>query len=251
MATLAAAQSARTPNPARYDRIFYSGIAIAMALTVIAGFFPTYYGRAIGAGSGPMHTFGNNPFTFVAHIHGALFSCWVILFVVQTQLVARHKVAIHRTLGIAGGVLAALMVPAGMALAIQSGRRGTAPPGLTSVQFFVIPTFDMVMFAIFVGCALWQRKNKEAHKRLMVLAYTSIVTAAVARLPGVLPHGPAMFYGLTFIFLAVAFAYDLFTRRRLHPAYIWGGAALVLSVPGRMALSGTHAWQSFAGWLLG
>jgi hypothetical protein len=85
----------------------------------------------------------------------------------------------------------------------------------------------------------------------MVLAYTSIVTAAVARLPGVLPHGPAMFYGLTFMFLAVAFAYDLFTRRRLHPAYIWGGAALVLSVPGRMALSGTHAWQSFAGWLLG
>ena len=29
-----------------YDRVFYSGMAIAMAITVFAGFGPTYYFRA-------------------------------------------------------------------------------------------------------------------------------------------------------------------------------------------------------------
>jgi hypothetical protein len=36
-------------------------------------------------------------------------------------------------------------------------------------------------------------RRKEAHKRLMLLAYVSIMPAAVARLPGVLSLGPMGF----------------------------------------------------------
>ena len=36
------------------------------------------------------------------------------------------------------------------------------------------------------------------------------------------------------------------TRRRVHPVYLWGGSALVLSVPLRLALSNTAAWKAFA-----
>jgi hypothetical protein len=249
MATLAAVQSARPHNPAQHDRTFYCGMAIAMALTVLVGFFQTYYGRLFG--SAPLHTVTNSPFTLVVHVHAMLFSAWVALFVVQTTLVARRKISVHRTIGAAGAVLALAMVCAGMMVAINAARRGATPPGLTPLQFFAIPFFDMVLFAAFATCAIWHRKNKEAHKRFMLLAYVSIITAAIARIPGVLPYGPKLFFPLTFIFLAAAIAYDLFSRRKVHPAYIWGGAALVLSVPGRMALSGTHIWQSFAGWLIG
>lgn len=39
---------------------------------------------------------------------------------------------------------------------------------------------------------------------------------------------------------------DGFSRRRVHRAYVWGGAAFALSVPLRLFVSGTQAWLSFA-----
>lgn len=249
MATMsvAAARKPTTVVPPKYDRIFFSSLAIVMMLGVILGFAPTYYARLMG--STPMHTVSHRPFTGLVHLHGALFSSWMLLFVVQTALVASHRVKVHMKLGIAGAVLAAAMVIVGLSTAVQAMKAGTAIPGVTPQSFFAIPFFDMVLFAAFVGLALWYRKNKEAHKRLMVMGYISIITAAVARWPGVLPHGPIAFYGLTMLFLVAAIIYDVFSRRRVHPVYLWGGAAILLSVPGRLALSGTHAWQSFAGWL--
>ena len=249
MATMSVA-AARKPAPLvppKYDRIFFSGFAIVLMLAVILGFAPTYYARL--AGSAPLHTISNRPFTPIIHLHAALFTTWVLLFVVQTALVASHRTKVHMRLGIAGAVLAVGMVFAGLGTAIQGTRAGASAPGIPPLQFFAIPFFDMVLFGVFVGLAVWHRKNKDAHKRLMVLAYVSIITAAVARWPGVLPHGPLAFYGLTMIFLVIAVGYDVVVRRHLHPVYRWGGAVLFLSVPMRLALSGTHAWQSFAGWL--
>jgi hypothetical protein len=233
--------------PPKYDRVFFSCFAIAMALGVVVGFAPTYYARLMA--SSPLHTVSNRPFTGLIHLHGALFTSWVLLFIVQTALIASHRVKVHMSLGIAGGVLAAAMIFAGLGTALQAMKAGMALPGVTAQAFFAIPFFDMVLFATFVGLALWQRKNKDTHKRLMVMAYISIVTAAVARWPGVLPLGPIGFYGFTMIYLVAAIGYDVITRRRVHPVYIWGGTALLLSVPMRLALSGTHAWESFAGWL--
>jgi uncharacterized membrane protein YoaK (UPF0700 family) len=104
----------------------------------------------------------------------------------------------------------------------------------------------MVLFPSFVAAALYWRRNKEAHKRLMLLAYISIIAAAVARLPGVLPLGPLGFFGIAFIFLVAGVTYDLFSRRRIHPAYLWGGALLVISVPVRLMISGTETWRGIA-----
>src|SRR4029453_1308899 len=163
-------------------------------------------------------------FTPALHVHGALFTAWVLLFVVQTALVSTHRVAVHRRLGVAGAVLAAAMVVAGTSAAIQLARRGGAPPGVEPLAFLVVPLFDMILFSGFVTAALLRRRNKEAHKRLMLLAYISIVVAAVARLPGILPLGPLVFFALAFVFVIAAAAYDVATRRRLHPVYVWGGA---------------------------
>jgi hypothetical protein len=236
-----------TKNPAKYDRVFYSTTAIIAALTVLIGFGPTYYTKLFG--SAPMHTVSHSPFSWVTHIHGALFSSWVVLFIAQTALIAQHKVKMHRTLGAIGGFLAGAMLVAGLTLAIRTMKLGIAPPGLSPLQFFAIPFFDMLLFAVFVAAAIWNRNNKETHKRLMLLGYISILAAAVARWPGVLSMGPIGFYGFTFIFLVAAVAYDVFSRRTVHSVYRWGGTFLVLSVPARLALSGTQAWQSFAGML--
>jgi hypothetical protein len=83
----------------------------------------------------------------------------------------------------------------------------------------------------------------------MLLAYISIITAAVARFPGVLPYGPLVFFGLAFIFLLIAVIYDVVSRGWIHPAYKWGGALLVLSVPLRLTISGTEIWMTLAKFL--
>ena len=234
--------------PAAHDRKFYCGIALAMALTVFLGFAPTFFLRAIFHKPTPT---GVTSLPLLMVVHGLLFSSWVALFIVQTTLVAKRNVAAHRKLGIAGGVLAVAMIVAGTALALATARRGAGPPGADPLAFLVVPLGDMVMFTLFIASALALRRDKETHKRLMILAYISIIGAAVARLPGVLPLGPFWFYGLSFIFLGAAAIYDIVTRRRLHPVYLWGGLALVLSVPGRLTLSATPLWHSFATFLVG
>jgi hypothetical protein len=227
-----------------YDRVFFSSIAILMALIVLIGFAPTYYLK--GVRGGPMLTISGLPFTRLVHVHALMFTAWVALFIVQTALVARRSVRAHRRLGIAGGLLAFGMVAMGTATAIDGARQGTAPPGIDPLVFLAVPLFDMLCFAGFVSAALLLRAKKAAHKRLMLLAYVSIMGAATARLPGVLPLGPLVFYGLAFVFMGAGAIYDLIALGRVHKAYLWGGAVLVTSVPLRLIVSGTDTWRAFA-----
>ena len=231
------------------DRLFSRSIAIALGLTVFAGFASTYYLRLFTGG--PKVTSCKNPFTLLVHIHGALFTAWVLLFIVHTALVATHRVAVHRRMGMAGAALAAAMITAGTSIAIFTAARGAVPPGGDPLAFLAIPIVDMILFGTFVTAALALRRDKEAHKRLMLLAYISLIAAAVARLPRVGPLGPPGFFGLTFLFLLAAVIYDFVSRRRVHKVYLWGGALLVMSVPLRLAISKTGAWHAVARFLTG
>jgi hypothetical protein len=242
-------QVPQAPVIGTHDRVFYGGMAIVLGLTVLVGFAPTYYLKMFG--EAPMATLSGKPMTTVMHLHGALFTGWVLLFIVQTALVAAHRVKLHQRLGIAGVVLAAAMFAVGLSTAVAAASAGAAPPGIDPLAFMAIPVFDMLLFGGFVTAAMLLRRNREAHKRLMLLAYVSIIVAAVARLPGVLPMGPPVFFGLSFLFVGLGVAYDLFSRRRVHRAYLWGGAVLVLSVPVRLLVSETGLWRQFAGWIVG
>jgi len=228
------------------DRVFYGSIAIALALTVFVGFGPTYYFRVI-TGSPPF-TLTGGTVTPLVHVHAALFSLWVLLFIAQTTLVAQRRSGAHRRLGIAGGILAVLMVVVGTVTALTKAARGEAPGGADPRQFLMIPLSDMASFGGFIAAALLLRANPEAHKRLMLLAYVSIVVAAVARLPGVLPLGPLAFFGLASLFILAGVIYDGVSRGRVHPVYVWGGTLLALSVPVRLCVSRTEPWARFAQW---
>lgn len=228
-----------------HDRVFYGSVAVSMALMAIVGFAPTYYLRLFRGG--PMATFGaGRPFTPLVYIHGALFTAWVALFIVQTALISARRVSLHRRIGVGGALLAAAMIAVATMTALAAAKRASGPPGIPPLAFLAIPLFDVVMFTTFITAALALRRKKEAHKRLMLLAYVSIMGAPAARLPGVLPLGPFAFYGLAFVFLAAGIVYDLVSRWRVHPAYLWGGTLLVASVPLRLAISGTATWTAIA-----
>ena len=229
------------------DRVFYCAMAVALLLTALAGFAPTYYLRFLDGG--PRATLSGGPFTSLVHLHGALFTVWMLFFVVQTTLVASRQIAVHRRLGAGGAVLAAAMIVVGASTAIASARRGGGALGVDPLAFLAIPLCDLVLFATFIVSALRQRRNKEAHKRLMLLAYISLITAPIARLPWVNVQGPLVFFGLSFLFVVAGVVYDLATRRTIHRSYVWGGALILVFVPLRLAISGTSWWQAFAAFL--
>jgi hypothetical protein len=241
MTTTAPTAARSLRSPATSDRRFFLPISIAIALVVFAGFAPTYYLRGY---------FHADALPSVFAVHGAVFSAWVVLFVVQAALVSAKRTDLHRKLGVLGAVLAPLMVIVGFQAAIAAARRGFSTPGLPPpLVFLAVPMFDLVVFAALVGAALWFRRNPATHKRLMLLAMLAVITAAIARLPGVLSYGPPAFFGLTDLFLLAGIAWDKWARGRVHPAYIWGGLFLVLSQPLRLVVSGTDTWLRIATWL--
>jgi hypothetical protein len=61
------------------------------------------------------------------HIHGLVFTSWVLLFLAQTILVATDRTDLHRKLGAGGAVLAALLLIMGTTTAILRSRARLVP----------------------------------------------------------------------------------------------------------------------------
>lgn len=82
----------------------------------------------------------------------------------------------------------------------------------------------------------------------MLLALIAIIDAGIARIPlhFIQVGGPPVFFALTDLFIFAGFAFDLATRRKIHPAFVWGGLALIISQPLRLVIGGTDLWKGFA-----
>ncbi len=110
----------------------------------------------------------------------------------------------------------------------------------------------MAVFAFLVAAALALRNRPETHKRLMVLATVSLLDAATARWPiAGIAESALGYYGLADAFIAAAMLYDFVSRRRVAPAYLWGGLLVVAGQGLREPLGATAAWQAFARAVLG
>lgn len=225
----------------RRRRRFYFGMSVAFLVTAIVGFAPSY---STG------HSAQGLPIAPLLHFHAFVFTAWLLLLLVQTGLVAAHRTTLHMRLGIVGALLAAVMVPVGIMTAIDAARAGSERPGLPPLVFLVVPLGQIVVFAVFLAAGLWHRRKPELHRRLVLLANVSLVTPALARMPWVGAR-PILALGLSALFVAAAMLHDRRTRGRVHPVYLWGGLALVLSGPLRIGLAQTAAWRSFAQWLVG
>src|SRR6266511_2189566 len=224
----------------RRERTFYIGMSVAVVITVFAGFSRTYYLRPY---------FNSAPLMPLLHLHGLVFSSWLLLFVTQTTLVAAHRTDIHRRLGILGGRSVIQKKMIGVSTAVIRASQGATPPDISPLSFLVIPLGDMFVFASLIGVGFYFRRRPDVHKRLMMLATISILAAAIARLPlAIMQAGPPAFFGLTDAFIVACVAYDLVTLKRIHRATAFAGLFIVASQPLRLMLGGTHAWLTFATW---
>jgi len=221
------------------DRLFYTGMALISAVIVFLGFSPTFFQRSAEL----------PPLGRIFVVHGIAFSAWIAFFVVQTSLIAANQRGWHRTLGALGVALAAAMVVLGTLVAIESLNSGMAPvPGMDPRPFFAIPMHDIVVFPIYVGAAIWFRRDAEMHKRLMLMATITLLAAAIARtgIP-VQKFGPPLFYGLQDLLIVVGMLTARHPRGAVHRAYWWGLGLMVGSQVLFLAIARSAPWLAFAG----
>jgi hypothetical protein len=224
--------------------MFFGGMTIAMLATVIAGFGPTYFFSSVSSSAVEL--------TPALHIHGAAFTTWMVLLVIQSTLISAGRVDVHRKLGVAGGVLGACMMVLGAYVAITRFRAGvlTLGPDFPAGMLLAIALATIIVFPVLFGSALALRRRTDFHKRLVLLATMELVLAAVARLPVINSLGPPAFFSVTDLFVVALVVYDLYTRGRIHPATLWGGLFFIASQPLRLAIGFSDPWQTFANWLM-
>ena len=226
----------------KYDRQFFFAITLLLVVVVAIGFGPTYYLAGVFRAPLPSR---------IVHIHGAVFSTWMILLVVQTGLISTRRVEWHRKLGVAGFVLACGMVLTVLLTAADFAMRAKAKPNSEALlTLLVVPFTDAAAFAVLAGLAYALRKNAAAHKRLIIIATAGLTRAALVRwhVPILFQHQHAA-YTATYVFLVLLATYDLWSTRKIHRATIWGGVFLILMGQIGGFIGPTAPWHAFAHWV--
>ena len=230
------------PGNRTAERLFFSGMALLLCLVVFIGFSPTYF-RA-GMLRAPLPS----P---ILHVHGAVFTLWMLLFVVQSALISARRVAWHRSLGTIAFCLPPVMIVLGVIAAIDALGRKVRIGSLDPVVSSAIPLIGITGFTIVILASWRARRKPDSHKRLILLATMGLTEAAFGRFPwpqiGFPPAAGAV-TGLGILILLLI-GYDLVSLHRIHRSTLWAApltfAFGALAVPIGM----TPAWHSFAGFL--
>jgi hypothetical protein len=222
------------------ERHFYVGAAIGIVLIVLAGF---------SIDLDLLHDMSS--LSTLVRLHGLVMFGWIVLFVTQTLLVARHRVAWHRRLGIVGAALAALVVTVGTATVVVAARLGGdhLPPGMPVPPFVALSLLDLLAFAILVGAAVGLRRNGGWHKRLMLLATIVVLDAALNRFIGAYTSWTLDAQIARNLLVLLCVGIDTLRYRRVHPAFAVGALLLFASYPLGHWLAATSAWSQFCAWL--
>ena len=231
------------------ERFFFTGMALVVALLIFVGFAPSYYLKPL---------FGVEPasgrMTVLHHIHGLIFTLWIVFLVAQTVLVARKRTDLHRRLGVGGMALALLMLAIGFYLQLVNLKQGITVAGVPPLAFFGVAVADLVAFSALLGAGFYFRRRPDMHKRLMLLATISLLTPATARFALLALKSipvPGLFIGwfMLDVLIVVCAVFDYRTLGRVHRATLIGGAFIVLSEPLRLVVANTALWQQFAAWM--
>lgn len=221
-------------------------VVAALAAVMVVAFARTYYLRWL---------FELPPLGRAGHVHGILATLWLGLHYTQARLVAAHRVALHKKLGVFTVCVGAMLACQAIDLSIGNVAAGRAPPGRNPLEFLSVPIGTTSMFVVFLITALLLRKRREWHKRFMLFATMALLLPAAGRFDSMVmvPLGlPRAVIGvfLTVGFVAWAWGHDWRKSHRIHSANLIGGMALVASVPLRRWMGMQDWWTPIAQWIV-
>jgi len=205
---------------------FYLLVTAALVAFVVVGFTRTYYSRIL---TDPP------PLTTLLHLHAAVFTIWMALFLVQAGLVAAHRVDVHRKLGIASAIFAGVVFVVGVLSVFQTAiSNHVSPSGLAPPQFSIVGFTSIGLFGAFIALGVVYRRRPGLHRRFMVLGFIASIspaTARVLRLLDVQDYRDVLIPLCAALFVAACLVHDWRKHRVVHPAYLVGCLVIVVSWP--------------------
>jgi hypothetical protein len=223
------------------ERRFYVWAALAIALVALTGFARSYYLK---------YLFGRPPLSPLIHVHGIVMTLWILLFFIQTRLVAVHRVDLHRLLGVLGAGWAVLVVILGTYATILGVEREVLRHHIGPFHFLLgINLVNLFVFATLIGVALVYRRRPEFHKRLMLLAAVSLLAPAAARIALLFTHRPVVQLVAFYVCVLFPVLLDTARHRRLHPAFGWGAALIIACFQAIFYTVQTRQWMSFVAFM--
>jgi hypothetical protein len=237
------ASTIRTVVPAAHRmRFFYMAMATLVIVTVFAGFAPSFYLRSSFQ---PDHEL-----SVLLHIHGLVFSTWVLLFLAQTLLITRGSRVAHQRLGwVAVGVAVIMLLLVIAATGEQLRRDEPLEAAATDIS---LNLFGAIMFSVPLVGAIYYRKRADWHKRLMLCATLGLLGAPVLRLillTSNVEFHTAIVLGAVAadLFFVPCFAYDLYTRGKIHPAFAYCFALFVVCQTIMSVVPSCSVWLKLSG----
>jgi hypothetical protein len=218
---MASRTSAGAPFAAhhRHDRAMIAGVVFAIWLAIAAGFGIDMVRRA---------QLGALNFGLIVHLHAAAYTLWLVLLAAQVWLVRTGRVAVHKRLGMAALILLPGMLFTGPATAYYGVANNPYMPDKW-IAWLSVNFTNAFGAIVLLTAGFLMRRNSPAHKRLMVMGTIALTEPGFSRIwapflearlgEGYLPFYFSTYIGTLLLVVAVG-AYDLATRRRLHPAYI-------------------------------
>ncbi|HUQ51200.1 MAG TPA: hypothetical protein VM692_03195 [Gammaproteobacteria bacterium] len=198
------------------DRRFYAAMATIIAALVFAGFTPSFYTRSSGL----------EPLPAPVVVHGVAGTLFVLVFAVQSWLIAVGREGAHRKLGVGGAALAAAFVISGVAVTVRLEESHAFDTTRVLAAHVWTNAAPLAAFALLVAAGIWQRHVAARHKRLMLLAAVVLLPPATGRLFG--PLELAWLNLPLYVCAAAASSvYDVVTRGRPHALSVFPAAALV------------------------
>lgn len=216
------------------ERWFFFYLAVAIFATVLVGFSSQVVAGRTWFTDFPWHV----------HAHVALFSSWIILYVVQSWIVASgYDTRLHRRLGWVGATTATLIVPLGIASTIAAIARGAINGVFPLGLFLALDVLHLLGFGALTFAGIQMRSHAAWHKRLMFGGTILLMAPALSRLAGFLPASfptPIVVIVGLFVFLMAGIISDRLVWGRVHPAY-WWGCGTILTVELLVVLVGNSA----------
>jgi len=234
-----------SPNSQKRS-LFFPFASIGFLAVALVGFSTTFF---LPVFRGTFHA------PIIIYVHGALLFTWLLLFIAQAQLIRTRRIPLHRQCGWLGAALAVAIVGSGIAVGFHATTRDLAAGGGDEARGqFINIILEMLLFGALVAAAVALRRDRESHKRLLLLATISILGPAWFRFRHFLPGLPNPLITLSLVadsLLLIAIAYDLLVYRRVHPVYLWVGGAMIAIHMAELFASESALWQLVSKALLG
>jgi len=237
--------TARPRFQLRREDLFFLGMAALSVIVVGVGFARTYYLAGLFRAPLPNR---------LLHVHGAAFTLWILLFLVQISLVAVRRVSLHRRLGLLVCGLAAVMIVLGVLAASDRLARHVAHPGEDTLEevraFYAVPLADMLLFSTFVYLGYRNRAVPNLHKRFMLFATFSLLDAGFDRWTIFDPYPLPVVHLICFAPLVLlTMGHDWWSSGKVERVTLVSSVWLIAVQQSCYLIGRTAAWQGFAAWV--